>query len=163
MALTSIKIETVDRSTFEKVLPLIADYQRFYGCTPNEDRNRAYFSRFLDDHSSGILFAAFDAEGVVLGFATLYFVPSSLSARTACTFNDLYTVPGERSRSVGPGLGFHALRYASDLGYPNASWLTKPDNATARKIYDNLGAERSEWLMYEATLASGYEASPEKR
>jgi len=159
MGIQDIHIETVTRDNFEKVLPLIADYQRFYGCAPDTERNRAYFSRFLDDHTTGILFAAFDGDGEILGFATLYFIPSSLSARTACTFNDLYAVPGERGRSVGPGLGFHALRYASDRGYPNASWLTKPDNQTARKIYDNLGASRSEWIMYEATLASGYEAS----
>jgi GNAT superfamily N-acetyltransferase len=150
-----MRIETVTGDTFEKVLSLIADYQRFYGCTPDEAKNRAYFSRFIDDQSQGVQFVALDDDDEACGFATLYFMPSSLSAQTACTFNDLYAVPGQRGQGVALALGFHALRYARDLGFGSVSWLTRPTNAEARRIYDGLLAKRSEWLMYEVSLTGG--------
>jgi hypothetical protein len=75
-----MKIVTVDRNTLDEILPLIAAYQRFYECVPNEDKNRAYFARFTEDHSQGILFGAFNDEEEAIGFSTLYFVPSTLSA-----------------------------------------------------------------------------------
>jgi GNAT superfamily N-acetyltransferase len=147
-----IKIVTVNHSNYEQVLPLIADYQHYYECTPDPEKNRSYFSRFLDDHSQGILFLALDDEGQGIGFSTLYFVPSSLSAQTSCTFNDLYAVPGIRGKGVALSLGFHALRYASEHGYKSAWWLTKPGNKEGQRIYDTI-ASKSEWHMYEATLA----------
>jgi GNAT superfamily N-acetyltransferase len=147
-----MRIVTVDRSNFEKVLPLIADYQRFYECKPDEERNRRYFSQFIEDHEQGILFVALSADDEALGFSTLYFVPSSLSAQTSCTFNDLYALPDSRGRGVALALGFHALRYASEHGFKSAWWLTKPDNKDGHRIYDTI-ASRSDWHMYEATLA----------
>src|SRR5262249_32270179 len=44
------RIETVTAAHLEKVLPLIADYQRFYRTEPDEERNRVHFSQFLEDH-----------------------------------------------------------------------------------------------------------------
>src|SRR5262245_24390989 len=89
-------IETVTTATFEQVLPLIADYQRFYEATPDEARNRAHFGRFLADQSGGIQFVALDDARQALGFATLYFPFSSISAGQYCLMNDLFTVPAAR-------------------------------------------------------------------
>ncbi|MFN8610911.1 MAG: hypothetical protein U0931_25440 [Vulcanimicrobiota bacterium] len=81
----SLRIETVQADNFEQVLPLIASYQEFYQRIPDEVANRRHFSQFLSgQHPLGIQFLAFDAEGRALGFATLYFLPSSLSAGTSC-------------------------------------------------------------------------------
>ena len=39
-----MKIETVSQATFACVLPLIADYQRFYEMIPDDARNRKFAS-----------------------------------------------------------------------------------------------------------------------
>jgi hypothetical protein len=62
-------------------------------------------------------------------------------------------VPGIRGRGVALALGFHALRYASEGGFTSASWLTAPSNKTAQRIYDGIGAKKSDWFMYEVVLA----------
>src|SRR5262249_11505258 len=123
-----------------------------YGVEPDEERNRAYFQRFLDDHSQGILFVIFDEQGQAMGFSTLYFVPSSLSAQTSCTFNDLYTVPGVRGGGTGVTLAAHTLAYAQKRGFKSVSWLTAPSNKIAQQIYDWTNAKRTEWYMYDLPI-----------
>jgi GNAT superfamily N-acetyltransferase len=148
----AVHIARIDRSNFESVLPLIADYQRFYQMDPSDDRNREFFSRYLDNDSEGILFGAFDERGVPRGFATLYFLPSSLSAAISCTFNDLYTVPEVRGAGVGVALGIHCLMYAKERGFKQVSWLTSPSNQVARQIYEYTNARCTDWCSYELSL-----------
>jgi RimJ/RimL family protein N-acetyltransferase len=143
------QIELVSHRTFERVLPLIAAYQRFYEMTPDEERNRAFFAQFLDDQSRGAIFGAFDDAGEALGFATLYFIPSSLSAAITCTFNDLYSVPGVRGGGVAIGVALQCFVYARGRGFQRISWLTHPDNKVARRIYEYTNATREEWCSYD--------------
>ncbi|HVF85538.1 MAG TPA: GNAT family N-acetyltransferase [Abditibacteriaceae bacterium] len=140
-------IETVTTVHFERVLPLIAGYQRFYGAEPDENRNRAHFSQFLDDHSRGVLFAALDSD-TVLGFATLYFPFSSVRARSVCLMNDLFTTEGARGKGVGRALVRHCHSYARSHDFPTLMWNTEQNNHAAQRLYDRLGATRSAWLEY---------------
>jgi len=145
-------IETVTAATFELVLPLIAAYQRFYEATPDEARNRAHFSQFLGDHTNGIQFIALDS-GAALGFATLYFPFSSVSARVTCLMNDLFTVPEARGRGVGRALIGHCLRYAGERGFSGIWWQTAQSNTTAQRLYESVGASRSAWYTYTLPVA----------
>ena len=140
-------IETVTTAHFEQVLPLIADYQRFYCASPDENRNRAHFSQFLDDHSRGVLFAALDAD-VVVGFATLYFPFSSVRARSVCLMNDLFITEAARGKGIGRALIAHCHNYAQTHDFPALMWNTEHDNHAAQRLYDSLGATRSAWLEY---------------
>jgi GNAT superfamily N-acetyltransferase len=141
-------IETVTEATFELVLPLIAAYQRFYEATPDEARNRAHFGRFLRDHSDGVQFLARADDGRPLGFATLYFPYSSLSAGVYCLLNDLYTVPEARGQGVGRALIGHCARHARGLGFARIAWQTAQTNATAQRLYDSLPTTRTAWFTY---------------
>jgi ribosomal protein S18 acetylase RimI-like enzyme len=143
-----VRIETVTAATFEAVLPLIADYQRFYRATPDEARNRAHFGRLLTDHNAGIQFVALDDEGRPLGFATLYFPLSSVSAQVRCLLNDLYTVPAARGQGVGRALIAHCLAHARALGYTSIFWQTEQSNTTAQRLYDSLPTTRTAWYTY---------------
>ena len=111
-------IETVTAQTFERVLPLIAGYQRFYKAEPDETRNRAHFGRLLDDRDAGIQFVALDEAGQALGFATLYFPLGSVTPGVACLMNDLFVVPEARGQGTGRGAGRHHRR---GFGY-GAAW-----------------------------------------
>jgi ribosomal protein S18 acetylase RimI-like enzyme len=142
-----MRIETVTSETFELVLPLIADYQRFYEATPDEARNRAHFSRLLGSHAEGIQFVALD-DGGALGFATLYFPLGSVSARVNCLMNDLYTIPAARGKGIGRALILHSLAYAKEHGFSSIYWQTAQSNARAQRLYESLPATRGAWYTY---------------
>jgi ribosomal protein S18 acetylase RimI-like enzyme len=141
-------IEPVTATTFDLVLPLIADYQRFYRATPDEARNRAHFGQLLTDHTRGILFVALADDGRALGFATIYLPLSSVSARVRCLMNDLYTVPDARGQGIGRALIHHCAAYARDHGYSSIFWQTEQSNTTAQRLYDNLTTDRTAWYTY---------------
>lgn len=147
-------IETVSPATFEQVLALIAGYQRFYGATPDEGRNRAHFSRFLADHTRGIQFVALGEQGQALGFATLYFTLGSVSPGEHCLMNDLFVVPAARGQGIGRALILHCLAYAQSRGHGAIEWQTALDNQTAQRLYDSLPTTRSGWYTYELAARS---------
>jgi ribosomal protein S18 acetylase RimI-like enzyme len=150
-----MRIETVTAATFEQVLPLIADYQRFYRATPDEARNRAHFGRLLTDHAHGIQFIALADDGRALGFATLYFPLSSVSAQVRCLMNDLYTVPDARGQGIGRALIRHCAAYARDHGYSSIFWQTEQTNTTAQRLYDSLSSDRTAWYTYTLPADEG--------
>ena len=143
-----MQIETVTPATFERVLPLIAGYQRFYEAVPDEARNRAHFAQFFDDQSRGIQFVALDDAGEALGFATLYFSLGSVTPGPYCLMNDLFTVPAARGKGIGRALIEHCLRYAQSRGFNAIKWQTALANATAQRLYDSLPTTRSGWYTY---------------
>lgn len=143
-----MRIETVTEETFERVLPLIAAYQRFYEAEPDEERNRAFFGQFLGDHSRGVQFVALGDAGEALGFATLFFPLSSVRASAYCLMNDLYTVPEQRGRGIGRALIMRCLAYAEKRGFKAISWQTAQSNHTAQRLYDSTGARQTAWYTY---------------
>ena len=143
-----MQIETMTAQTFERVLPLIAAYQRFYKAEPDAARNRAHFGRLLDDHTAGIQFVALDEAGQALGFATIYFSLGSVTPGVACLMNDLFVVPEARGQGIGRALILHCLSYAKAHGFPKMHWQTALDNHTAQRLYDSLPTTRSGWYTY---------------
>jgi len=148
-----MKIATVTPGTLPGILPLVAEYQRFYECVPDAAKNLRYFSRFTERHEEGIVFAAYDDDDRPTGFATLYFVPSSLAADTTVTIHDLYTAAAARGSGVGVALAIHAFGYARERGFDRVWWLTQKKNVAAQRLYDFSHAEKEELLMYSMSLA----------
>ena len=144
-----IEIAPVGSTEFEQLLPLIAAYQRFYEVEEiDEERNRAFFRRFLAPSDDGLLLGA-RAEGRLLGYACLYWHFSSTLARETVLMNDLYVEPDARGRGVGRALIEASLEVARERGTAVLEWQTAPDNHTAQRLYDSTGATRSTWLTYE--------------
>lgn len=146
------EIAPVTSEEFERLLPLIAAYQRFYEVEEiDEDRNRAFFRRFLAPSEDGMLLGARDGDRF-LGYACLYWHFSSLQARESVLMNDLYVESDDRGRGVGRALIEASRQVARERGAAHLEWATAPDNLTAQRLYDSTGAERSEWLEYELPL-----------
>jgi GNAT superfamily N-acetyltransferase len=143
-----MRIETVTADTFELILPLIADYQRFYEAEPDQARNRAHFSQFLEHHDKGIQFVALDENGQALGFATLYFPMGSVTPGVYCLMNDLFTIPAARGQGVGRALILHCLDYAKAHGFSRISWQTAQTKERAQRLYNSLPTTYRVWLGY---------------
>lgn len=136
----------------EAILPLLRGYQDFYEApvVPPE-RNFAHFSQNLGDAPGGAIFAAY-VDGQAVGFVNLYFVPSSLSARTHCCLNDLFVRPDVRSRGTARALFLAAAQYAQKRGFKSFEWITQKQNVRAQRLYDSLPQSKTEWFMYSSDL-----------
>ncbi len=145
-------IAPVAAAEFEEILPLIAAYQRFYEVEEiDDDRNREFFRRFLAPSEDGLLLRA-RQEGVLVGYACLYWHFSSLSATEAVLMNDLFVAEGARGHGIGRALIEASATVARERGASQLEWSTAPDNRTAQRLYDSTGAERSEWISYALAL-----------
>jgi GNAT superfamily N-acetyltransferase len=133
----------------EELLPLIADYQRFYEVAEiDESRNRAFFARFLSPSEDGMILAARSGEDL-LGYACLYWHFSSLAAKEAVLMNDLFVDSPARGHGIGRALIDASAGIARERGAHCLEWATAPDNERAQRLYDSTGAERSTWIEYE--------------
>jgi GNAT superfamily N-acetyltransferase len=144
-----VDVRPIQESELDDVFPLIAGYQTFYGAEPNIERNRRFFSRFLDPSEEGLLLGAW-VDGRLLGFATLYWFFSSTKAADSVLMNDLFVQEGIRGKGIGRALIQRALDEARRRGAAHLEWFTAPDNARAQRLYDSVpGASRSTWFAYE--------------
>ena len=148
----ALEIGPVAAAEIERLLPLIAAYQRFYEVEEiDEERNRAFFRRFLSPSEDGLLLGARE-DGEFVGYACLYWHFSSLEAAESVLMNDLYVEEAVRGRGVGRGLIEASADVARERGAAHLEWSTAPDNLTAQRLYDSTGAERSQWVEYELGL-----------
>jgi GNAT superfamily N-acetyltransferase len=144
-----VEIAPISGGEYEELLALIAAYQRFYRVEEiDEERNRAFFRRFLAPSEDGMLLGA-RREGRLVGYACLYWHFSSLGACESVLMNDLYVNEEARGKGVGRALIEATAEIARERGVPFVEWSTAPDNHTAQRVYDSTGAEREEWIGYE--------------
>lgn len=145
----ALEIAPIVADEFEELVPLIAAYQRFYEVEEIDDeRNRAFFRRFLTPSEDGLLLGA-RSDGRLVGYACLYWHFSSLEACESVLMNDLYVDSSVRGQGVGRALIEAAAAVAREREVPFVEWSTAPDNQTAQRLYDSTGAERTEWFSYE--------------
>lgn len=146
---SEMRIEPISPQQMDPLLPLIAAYQRFYGVEEvDEERNRAFFPRFIAPCEDGMLLGAWRGEELV-GYACLYWHFTSLVPAETVLMNDLFVAEGNRGEGIGRALIEASAQVARERGAHHLEWATAPDNAAAQRLYDSTGAERSEWIEYE--------------
>ncbi|HEV2360214.1 MAG TPA: GNAT family N-acetyltransferase, partial [Acidimicrobiales bacterium] len=87
-------------------------------------------------------------DGTGVGFATVYWTWSTLSAARVGTLYDLFVADGTRGRGVGRRLLNAVLTACREHGAVEMVWQTALDNTVAQRLYDGIGAEQSRWLDY---------------
>ena len=147
--MNQVEVRPIQSAELEELLPLVAGYQMFYEAEPDTERNRRFFSRFLHPSADGILLGAWK-EGVLVGFATLYWFFSSTKASDSVLMNDLFIRADVRGAGIGRMLIERALDETRRRGADHLEWYTAPDNVSAQRLYDSLpGAHRTTWYAYE--------------
>lgn len=145
-------IAAVAADRLDELLPLIAAYQRFYEVEDVDDeRNRAFFARFVVPSDDGMLIGAW-RDGAPIGYACLYWTFTSLVPAEIVLMNDLYVVPEARGEGVGRALIEASSAVARERGAHHLQWVTAPDNETAQRLYDSTGARREPSIEYELEL-----------
>lgn len=134
----------------DDVLPLFAGYQAFYtGTAQDDEKNRAFLSRFVSGEAGRLLVARDDDSDEVLGFANLYWTFSSTIAEEHVLMNDLFVSEEARGQNVGFALIEAARAVARERGSKTLSWETALDNRVAQRLYERTGAERNVWFEYD--------------
>jgi len=142
-------IENVSIDNLDEVLPLIMEYQEFYGVENiDSKKNRNFFSQFTNENNDSGSLYLYRKNGEVVGFITIYKGFSSTQAESVAIMNDLYITANHRGNGFAKKLISHALEIVKSKGYSRLQWLTAQNNKTAQYLYDELGANKSSWFFY---------------
>jgi GNAT superfamily N-acetyltransferase len=146
-----VAIAPITLDDYDDVLPLIADYQRFYEVEPDDVRNDLYFRQFVAPSDVGLLLGA-RVDGALVGYACLHWRSDTVEARDVVCLHDLFVAPAARGTGAGRALLAAAAGVARARGAPSLVWSTAPDNVMAQRLYDRTGASRSSWYEYDLVL-----------
>ena len=131
------------------VLPIARAYCDFYDVAPT-DEDLLALSRALiaDPEGEGVQFLARDDSGAAVGFATVFWLWSTLSASRIGLMNDLFVAPDARGGGAAEALIERCREACRERGAARLTWQTAKDNLRARALYDRVGGTREEWLDY---------------
>lgn len=136
------------------LLPLMRAYCNFYEVAPADDALQA-MSRVLiaDPEREGFQLVARDDDGRAVGFATVFWNWSTLSARRDALMNDLFVAPDARGNGIADALIGECARLVRERGGKVLDWQTARDNLRAQAVYDRVGGRRDDrWLSYSLDL-----------
>ena len=143
-----LNITGVTAADLPELLPMMRGYCDFYRVHPSDDRLLALSNALIDNPDEGVQLIA-RGDGTPLGFATIYWTWQTLYAARVGVLNDLYVEAAARGTGTGRALIDRGLQLCRDRGAEKLVWETAPDNATAQRLYDGIGAAKSTWLSYE--------------
>jgi GNAT superfamily N-acetyltransferase len=152
----SIVIEPVGEGDLDELLVLMRAYCAFYEVDPPDDRLLA-LSRALiaDPGHEGVQLLARDEAGPsrpAVGFATVFWTWSTLSASRLAVMNDLFVAEWARGRGAAEALIEACRARAARHGATSLEWQTAKDNHRAQAVYDRVGGVRGEWLDYSLAV-----------
>ena len=141
-------ITPADRPAWER---LWRDYCAFYE-TVVPDRVTAHTWRTIMDAAGPVGALMAEQDGASVGFANYVTHPYTWSDRPACYLEDLFVDPAARGQGAGRALIEAVKAKAEQLGCGRLYWMTREDNATARRLYDTF-AGRDAFVRYVVGLA----------
>jgi GNAT superfamily N-acetyltransferase len=153
----AVIITTVTEADLPELLPLMRGYCDFYEVDPSDDELLAMSRMLIDDPElEGVQLIARDDDGLAVGFATIFWTWSTLSASRLAVMNDLFVVADARGGGHADALIAECVERARARGATELAWQTAHDNARARAVYERVGATRDErWLDYSLAVAPG--------
>ena len=143
-----LSIDPVGGADLADLMPMLRAYCDFYRVDPPDDRLAALANALIADPAEGVQLIA-RGDGTPLGFATIYWTWQTLHAARVGVLNDLFVKPASRGTGVGRALIGRCLELCRERGAEKLVWETAPDNTTAQRLYDGIGATSSTWLSYE--------------
>jgi GNAT superfamily N-acetyltransferase len=149
-------IATVTEGDLPELLPLMRGYCDFYEVDPSDDQLLALARTLIDDPDQGVQLIARDDGGAPIGFATIFWTWSTLSAERLGVMNDLFVVEDARGGGFADALIAACADRCRERGASELAWQTAHTNLRAQAVYDRVGAKRDDrWLDYSLGVAPG--------
>ena len=150
-------ITTVTDADLPELLLLMRGYCDFYEVDPSDEALLA-MSRTLiaDPELEGLQLIARDEDGVAVGFATVFWTWSTLSASRLGVMNDLFVVTDARGGGHADELIAECAERCRARGATSLEWQTARDNRRAQAVYERVGVTPDErWLDYSLGVEPG--------
>jgi len=91
-----------------------------------------------------------------VGFATIFWTWTTLSASRLAVMNDLFVTEDARGKGTADALIAACAERCSRRGVASLEWQTAQDNLRAQAVYERVGAKRDErWLDYSLGVSPG--------
>ena len=127
---------------------LFRGYIAFYERTLPDERYDQAWEEFARGDRMHALGARLDGE--LVGIAH-FFVHANTSGPDVCYLQDLFTAPESRGHGAATALIEAIAVWARERGCMRLYWSTHESNATARRVYDRVAANRG-FIRYELDL-----------
>jgi GNAT superfamily N-acetyltransferase len=150
-------IQTVTEADLPELLPLMRGYCDFYEVGPSDEALLAMSRELIaDPRKEGLQVIARADDGRAVGFATVFWTWTTLSASRIGVMNDLFVTPDARGSGAAADLIEACAERCRERGIAQLDWTTAHDNLRAQKLYDRVGAQRDErWLDYSLAVSPG--------
>ena len=150
-------IATVTEADLDELLPLMRGYCDFYEVAPSDEALVAMSRRLIaDPELEGLQLIARDDDGEAVGFATIFWTWSTLTAERLGVMNDLFVSEAARGGGHADALIAECAARCRDRGATELAWQTARTNERAQAVYDRVGAKRDDrWLDYSLTVEPG--------
>jgi GNAT superfamily N-acetyltransferase len=149
-------IAVVTEADLPELLPLMRGYCDFYEVSPSDDALLALARTLIaDPEHEGVQLIARDDDGAAVGFATVFWTWTTLSASRLGVMNDLFVAEGARGGGTADALIAACAERCRERGATELAWQTAHTNERARAVYERVGATRDErWLDYSLSVAT---------
>ncbi len=147
-----LTISVVGETDLPELMPMLRGYCDFYRVDPSDEKLAELSRALIGNPDEGLQLIARRQDGtaeIPVGFATIFWTWQTLYAARVGVLNDLYVTAESRGTGTGRALLAHCLKLVHDRGAEKLVWETAPDNVTAQRLYDGIGAEKSTWITYE--------------
>jgi len=148
--MAGLALHLVEESDLPELLPLMRGYCDFYEVAPADDALLAMARTLIADRArEGLQLMARAEDGEAVGFATVFWSWSTLSASRIGVMNDLFVAERARGSGVADALIDGCVERCRERGdVTSLQWQTAKDNLRAQAVYERLGGAREEWLDY---------------
>jgi len=147
-----IEIARVGEGDLPELLPLLRGYCDFYEVSPSDDELLALARALIaDPERDGVQLLARN-DGAPVGFATVYWSWATTIAARIGVMNDLFVAPEARGTGAAEQLIDACVEECRRHGAAELTWQTATDNERAQRVYDRVGATRSQWLDYSLSV-----------
>ena len=150
-------IETAADADLPELLPLMRGYCDFYEVDPTSEELLAMSRELIaDPQKEGLQLIARAKDGRAVGFATIFWTWSTLSASRIGVMNDIFVAAEARGSGVAEQLIETCAERCRERGVTQLDWTTAHDNVRAQTLYDRVGAQRdARWLDYSLAVSPG--------
>jgi ribosomal protein S18 acetylase RimI-like enzyme len=147
-----IAVTRAGEADLGELLPLMRGYCDFYEVSPSDEQLLALARALIaDPERDGVQLLARDGDTAV-GFATIYWSWATTIASRIGVMNDLFVSPAARGSGAAEALIHGCVEECRTHGAAELTWQTAPDNERAQRVYDRIGAERSQWVDYSLSV-----------
>jgi len=149
-------VAVVAEGDVDELLPLMRAYCDFYAAAPSDEELLAVSRALIaDPEREGVQLIAREDGGRAIGFATIFWSWSTLSAARLAVMNDLFVAPEARGSGAADALIAVCAERARQRGAKHLEWATALDNERAQAVYERVGGRAARWITYTLPVSGG--------